>query len=54
MLKYVIQKAVTLDPHTFRGGPPIVFFMMSLAPGDPARLALGAHATPEAVGDDPY
>lgn len=48
MLRYVLKRLALLVPTLF-GVVTIVFFMMSLAPGDPARLALGAHATPEAV-----
>ncbi|MCG8684813.1 MAG: ABC transporter permease [Desulfobacterales bacterium] len=48
MLKYISKRLLLLIPTLF-GVVTIVFFMMSLAPGDPARLALGAHATPEAV-----
>ncbi|THB81831.1 MAG: ABC transporter permease [Desulfobacteraceae bacterium] len=48
MIKYITKRLILLIPTLF-GVVTIVFFMMSLAPGDPARLALGAHATPEAV-----
>lgn len=48
MIRYITKRLLLLIPTLF-GVVTIVFFMMSLAPGDPARLALGAHATPEAV-----
>ena len=43
MIKYISKRLLLLIP-TLLGVVTIVFFMMSLAPGDPARLALGAHA----------
>ena len=48
MLRYISKRLLLLFP-TLLGVVTIVFFMMSFAPGDPARLALGARATPEAV-----
>ena len=48
MLNYILKRLLLLIPTLF-GVVTIVFFMMTFAPGDPARLALGAHATPEAV-----
>jgi len=50
MTKYILKRLLLLIP-TILGIITIVFFMMSLAPGDPARLALGARATPEAVAE---
>jgi peptide/nickel transport system permease protein len=48
MIRYIAKRLTLLIP-TLLGVITVVFFMMSLAPGDPARLALGTRATPEAV-----
>jgi peptide/nickel transport system permease protein len=47
-LSYVFRRLLQLIPVLF-GVSLIVFFMIHLIPGDPARTMLGVHATPEAV-----
>ena len=47
-LSYVFRRLLQLIPVVF-GVTLIVFFMIHLVPGDPARTMLGVHATPEAV-----
>ena len=47
-LSYVFRRLLQLIPVVF-GVTLIVFFMIHLIPGDPARTMLGVHATPEAV-----
>ncbi|MBR4861922.1 MAG: ABC transporter permease [Firmicutes bacterium] len=48
MLKYVIKRILLLIPVIF-GVTALVFFIMSLSPGDPALAILGVDAEPEAV-----
>ncbi|MDR1599503.1 MAG: ABC transporter permease [Oscillospiraceae bacterium] len=48
MLRYVCKRLVMLVPIIL-GITFIVFFILSLTPGDPARMILGANATPEQV-----
>lgn len=48
MIKYILKRLALLIP-TLLGVVTIVFFMLALAPGDPARLMLGSAATPESV-----
>lgn len=48
MLKYIIKRLVSLLP-VILGVTLIVFLIMQLAPGDPARLILGEMATQEQV-----
>ncbi|MBR6585492.1 MAG: ABC transporter permease [Firmicutes bacterium] len=48
MLKYIIKRLLLLIP-VILGVTAIVFFIMSLAPGDPALSILGPDAEPEAV-----
>lgn len=45
---YVLRRLVSLLPVLF-GISLIVFFMIHLVPGDPARTLLGTHATDQAV-----
>ena len=48
MLKYIIKRILAMIPVVF-GITLLVFFIMQMAPGDPARLILGPEATDEAV-----
>ena len=50
MIKYILKRLALLIP-TLLGVVTIVFFMLALAPGDPARLMLGSAATPESVNE---
>jgi peptide/nickel transport system permease protein len=47
-LSYILRRLVQLIPVMF-GVTLLVFFMVHLIPGDPARTMLGARATPAAV-----
>ncbi len=47
-LSFVLRRLVSLLPVLF-GISVIVFFMIHLVPGDPARTLLGTRATPESV-----
>ena len=48
MIKYVLYRILLIIPIIF-GVSFIVFSILSLTPGDPARLILGEHATHEAI-----
>jgi len=48
MLKYILRRFLMLIPVLF-GVTFIVFSLMYITPGDPAKLVLGDAATPEAV-----
>lgn len=48
MLKYIIRRILAMIPVVI-GITFIVFMIMKMAPGDPARMILGDNATPEAV-----
>jgi peptide/nickel transport system permease protein len=48
MLRYVFKRLLALIPVVF-GVTFIVFMIMKMAPGDPARIILGENATQEAV-----
>jgi peptide/nickel transport system permease protein len=48
MLKYIIKRLVLMIP-VLLGVTFIVFFIMNLTPGDPARMMLGDQATPESI-----
>ena len=48
MLRYMIKRFLLLIPVII-GTSAVVFFIMSLAPGDPAIAVLGENATPEAI-----
>jgi peptide/nickel transport system permease protein len=48
MWKYILKRLVALIP-VIAGVILIVFFILNLAPGDPARIALGDEATAEAI-----
>lgn len=50
MLKYFINRIIQLIPVVL-GVTLLVFFIMKLAPGDPARLILGELATQEQVDE---
>jgi len=46
MLKFILKRLALLIP-TLLGVVTLVFFMIALAPGDPARIMLGERANPE-------
>ena len=48
MKKYIIKRCLLVIPITL-GVTFIVFFILSLTPGDPGRLILGMNATAEEV-----
>ncbi len=48
MIKYVLKRTLMLIPVII-GVSFMVFFIMSLTPGDPAKIILGDNATPEAI-----
>ncbi|HML45783.1 MAG TPA: ABC transporter permease, partial [Clostridia bacterium] len=48
MIRYVLKRLLMLIPIIF-GITFIVFFILSLTPGDPARMILGSNATPAQV-----
>ena len=48
MIKYILKRIVQVIP-VLLGVSIIVFLMLSLSPGDPARLALGMNAKPEQI-----
>ena len=48
MIKYILTRIVQVIP-VLLGVSIIVFLMLSLSPGDPARLALGMNAKPEQI-----
>src|ERR1700753_2083144 len=47
-LRFLARRLLQAIPVVI-GGTIIVFFLIHLVPGDPARTALGVHATPRAV-----
>src|SRR5438132_14013057 len=47
-MTFVFRRLLMLIPVAF-GVTLVVFFMIHLIPGDPARTILGIHATPKAV-----
>jgi peptide/nickel transport system permease protein len=50
MLAYVIRRLLYFIPTIF-GVAVLVFMLFTVAGEDPVRVALGAHATPEAIAD---
>ena len=46
MLKYILKRLLMLLP-VLLGISLLIFAIMSLTPGDPARLVLGSYATEE-------
>ena len=48
MHKFILRRLLLLIP-VMLGVSFIIFLMLYLVPGDPARLVLGDHATPEAI-----
>ena len=47
-LSYIVRRLLQMIPVIF-GCTLVVFFMVHLIPGDPARTMLGVHATPQGV-----
>jgi peptide/nickel transport system permease protein len=47
-MSFVLHRLLLLIPVAF-GVTVVVFFMIHLIPGDPARTILGIHATPQAI-----
>jgi peptide/nickel transport system permease protein len=47
-LSYIVRRMLQMIPVIF-GCTFVVFFMVHLIPGDPARTMLGVHATPQGV-----
>ncbi len=47
---YILQRLLSMIP-TLLGVAVLVFFLFSVAGEDPVRVALGTHATPEAIAD---
>lgn len=47
MWKYILKRIVAMIPVLI-GVTLIVYFILSLAPGDPVRAMLGEQSTPEA------
>ena len=48
MLKFIFRRLIMMIPVVI-GITLFIYFIMDIAPGDPARLILGADATPEAL-----
>jgi len=48
MLKYTLKRLLALIPVVI-GATMVVFFLLQVASGDPARILLGTEATPETV-----
>ena len=48
MIKYIIKRLVLMIP-VLLGVTFIVFFIMNLTPGDPARMILGDQASAESI-----
>ena len=48
MLKYILRRLLLLIPTLF-GVVTLVFFMIALSPGDPARVMLGERANAESI-----
>ncbi len=48
MIKYIVRRCLAMIP-VLLGVTLLVFVIMSLAPGNPAKIILGIDATPEAV-----
>jgi peptide/nickel transport system permease protein len=48
MLKFIFRRILMMVPVII-GITLFIYFIMDIAPGDPARLILGADATPEAI-----
>ena len=48
MIKFIIKRLVALIP-VLLGVSLLVFFILDLAPGDPAKTALGEQARPEEI-----
>ena len=50
MIRFVIVRALQLVPVAF-GITLVMFFLLRIVPGDPAKVALGVYATPERLSD---
>ena len=48
MIKFIIKRLLALIP-VLVGVSLLVFFILDLAPGDPAKAALGEQARPEDI-----
>ena len=48
MQRYLIRRLLLLIPTLFLASI-LIFAIIALAPGDPARMMLGANATPEEI-----
>ncbi|NCE64712.1 ABC transporter permease [Pseudoflavonifractor sp. 524-17] len=48
MLKYILKRLISLLPVII-GATLIVYLILNMAQGDPARIILGENATPEAI-----
>ena len=47
-VRFLIKRILQAIPVVI-GVTIVVFFLIHLVPGDPARTALGTHATPKAI-----
>jgi peptide/nickel transport system permease protein len=50
MMRFVLVRALQLVPVAF-GITLVMFFLLRIVPGDPAKVALGVYATPERLAD---
>src|SRR5215469_16083085 len=50
MIRFVALRSLQLIPVAF-GITLVMFFLLRIVPGDPAKVALGVYATPERLAD---